>query len=109
MKPTEFDESNLVLEAPPGVAGVEPLPAFRRLLPSAQLVTCWELEPGDFEEVMRTGRVWIVMQGATCAPMYAAAYSPFEQGWVEPDPPEGPPETITIRNPLAPIHRSTAD
>lgn len=81
MKPCVFAEANVTLKAPPGMEGeVGDLPVHRSDEP-ALVVSCWELEPGDMEEIRRTGRVWLSVQGRTHPPLCVTARAPF-------DPPE---------------------
>lgn len=81
MRPTPFDGANVILKPPPGVEDVLALPVRRSEVDdgSVTTVSCWELEPGDLEEIQRTGRVWLSVQGRTHAPLYLAAVQPFEQ------------------------------
>lgn len=81
MRPIGFDEANVTLKAPPGMEGeVLDLPVHRSDEP-ALVVSCWALEPGELEEIQRTGCVWLSVQGRTHAPLYVTARPPF-------DPPE---------------------
>ena len=82
MRPCPFDEANVILKPPAGSTGVDALPVHRRMdLAIPLVVSCWALEEGDLEEIARTGRVWLLVQGVTHAPLYVSARPPF-------DPPE---------------------
>ncbi len=63
----EFDGANLVLQPPLGRDDVSPLPIFRN---RGMVVSCWELEPDELEEVRRTARIFLSIMGPTMAPAF---------------------------------------
>lgn len=63
MKPVYFPEATHVLGPPPGVSECSPLPIKRVEGDVVEMVSCWELEPGDLESIQRSGRVWLRVSG----------------------------------------------
>lgn len=56
MKPIKFEEMNAVFGA--NQPEYQPLPAHRRK--DGTVMTCWELEPGDLEQIQKTGVIWFM-------------------------------------------------
>jgi len=54
MKPIEFPEQNVVF----GKNQPEYLPLPTLLATDGSATTCWELEPGELEEIQKTGKIW---------------------------------------------------
>lgn len=52
-----------------------PLPCFRD---GANVVTCWTPTPAELQEIMRTGQIWLIVQGHVHPPGYVTGISPFE-------------------------------
>jgi len=79
MRPVEFDEQTHILSKPKGVTDEEcaPLPVFRD---GEQVISCWEFNKEDLEEINRTGRIYLsVVSGHTQPPVWISAESPFIQ------------------------------
>lgn len=55
MKPVEFEEQTMVFGE--GQKEYGNLPAFRDK--DGQVVTCWELEEGELEEIQKTGKIYL--------------------------------------------------
>lgn len=62
-----FVGSNVTLLAPPGRDDVEDLHVMRN---RGMVVSCWQLEPEEVDEVLRTGRIFLSVMGATMAPAF---------------------------------------
>ena len=67
-----FTGSNLTLKAPPGRDDVEDLHVMRN---RAGVISCWQLEPEEIEEVQRTGKIYLEILGPTMAPAFVGAES----------------------------------
>lgn len=80
MVPTAFDEENGVLDPPPGVSTeeCEALSVFRGKLPSniPVVISCWKLTTEEWEEVRKTGRVWLAIAGHTMPPAFVTGQKP---------------------------------
>jgi hypothetical protein len=69
----KFEGANRVLGAPKGVENLEPLHTFTN---GSCSVSCWELEPEELAEVVRTGRVFLsVMSGERQPPVFVSSES----------------------------------
>jgi hypothetical protein len=83
MTPCGFDESTEALGKPPSLSEdvCDPL-SIARVVWHGQpsIVSCWKLEPGDLEEIQRTGRVWLMVMGHCMTPVAVAAVKPFGEG-----------------------------
>lgn len=71
-QPVKFQGCNGSLGAPEGhEETVQALPCFRN---GQQTISCWELTAGEFEEIQRTGRVYLsVWFGLTSPPVYVGS------------------------------------
>lgn len=54
MKPIEFSEQNVVF----GKNQPEYIPLPTLLATDGSATTCWEFEPGELEEIQKTGKIW---------------------------------------------------
>lgn len=63
----DFEGSNIVLRAPEGRDDVSDLHVMRN---RGMVVSCWELEPQEVEEIIRTGRIFLSIMGPTMAPAF---------------------------------------
>lgn len=85
---TGFDEQNTVLHPPEGWTAdeCEALSACSATLDDGSpiVVTCWKPTAGEWEEMRKTGRVWLVVWGMTQPPVAVVGRSPFRR--------EGSPE-----------------
>jgi hypothetical protein len=72
MEPAGFDESNVVLDKPPGMTHEEcqALQVFRGQdeTGSPVVVSCWKVTQAELDEINRTGRVWLTIHGHTMPP-----------------------------------------
>jgi len=65
-----FDGANTILRAPAGQEETcNNLHIFRN---RRMVVSCWQLEPHELEEVARTGRIYLSVAGPTHPPLYIA-------------------------------------
>ena len=82
MVPTSFDQSNLVLNPPPGVSPEQcaPLSVWRGPLNTGEgvVISCWKLTLDEVDELLRTGRIWLICWGETMPPVALSAKSPFK-------------------------------
>lgn len=73
MKPvtTETCDVNYTLE------GCNDLPATRFRTENGQvgIETCWELEPGELEQIQKTGKIYLYIMGAAVPPALVTAES----------------------------------
>ena len=68
-----FDGANVVLKAPPGQEETcNDLHVFRN---RRMVVSCWQLDPAELEEIARTGRIYLSVAGPTHPPLYIATES----------------------------------
>lgn len=79
---TNFDESNHVLDKPPGMdrEECEALSVWVGPLPNGfpVVVSCWKPTAEELEEIKRTGRVWLMIWGPTMPPAVLLGVSPFQ-------------------------------
>ena len=80
---TAFDEDNTVLGPPPGMTEdqVYSLSVFRGKDESGTplVVSCWKPTADELAEIIKTGRVWLVIHGETMPPAYLSGISPFSR------------------------------
>lgn len=77
-----FDEDNMVLEPPKGMTQdqVEMLSAcLAQVNGFDAVITCWKPDPVEWEEMRRTGRVWLIVMGSTMQPVIVTGNSPFKR------------------------------
>ena len=78
-----FPEENAVLDPPPGVSleDCQALPVWRGPLSNGMpvVITCWKPTIEEWEEMKRTGRVWIIVWGESMPPLAPMGISPFIQ------------------------------
>lgn len=68
-----FDGANVLLIAPRGQEETcNDLHVFRN---RRMVVSCWQLEPHELEEIARTGKVFLSVAGPTQPPVYLATES----------------------------------
>jgi len=75
MKPVKFDEQNMVFGENQKEYG--DLPAFRDR--EGQVITCWELEDGELEQIQKTGKVYLrqLTFNQPLQPVSLHAHTPF--------------------------------
>jgi len=80
---TSFDESNCVIGKPEDMPHDECdcLSVFvgRQAGDTPVVISCWKLTKEEFEEVKRTGRIWLGVLGKTMPPVWLSGCSPFEK------------------------------
>lgn len=79
--PAAFDESNLVLDRPPGMSAddCEPLNVFSGVQEGGLpvVVSCFKVTAEELAEIQRTGRIWLIVYGRTMQPAAVCGVSPF--------------------------------
>lgn len=79
--PTSFDESNAVLSRPVGTTDDEcgPLSICRTNLKDGNpvVISCWKFTKEEIEEIVKTGRVWLMLWGVTMPPAFISGQKPF--------------------------------
>lgn len=67
----KFPEADTLLGPPPGSTEEEvySLPVKRL---EGKVISCWELDPDEWAEVARTGRVWLQLWGSSMPPALVA-------------------------------------
>lgn len=79
---TSFDESNHHLGPPKGVSEDEcyTLSTWQGPLDGQPVVvSCWKFTAEELAEINRTGRVWLMIWGATMPPACVLGTSPFQR------------------------------
>lgn len=78
---TAFDEENSVLDPPPGmtVDDVHCLSVFRGKMENGipVVVSCWKPDAEEWEEMRRTGRVWLMVMVETMPPVAMVGHNPW--------------------------------
>lgn len=78
MQPSNFDEANTNLGPPQGVGEDQcsTLRVCRGLLQGKTpvVISCWKPDRAELEEIMRTGRVWLMIWGQTQPPAFVSGY-----------------------------------
>lgn len=78
---TAFDEENTVLDSPRGMTPdeCEPLSAWIGHLESGTpvIISCWKPTEEEWQEMRRTGRVWIMVLGHVMPPIAPMGINPF--------------------------------
>jgi len=78
MESANFRESNATLEAPPGRTADEIAPLCVHVSRSTnEVISCWKPTLHELQEISRTGRVWLRIQGQSMPPAYVSGHSPF--------------------------------
>lgn len=84
MVPTGFNEENGLAEPPFGMSPDEcdTLSVWRGWLDNVGgtpvTVSCWKMTKEELEEVIKTGRIWLMVMGHTMLPTMVLGLSPFE-------------------------------
>lgn len=77
MNPVNFKFQNGVLSPPKGMEEeVVPLPIFHD---GEWTVSCWEVTDAEIEEISKTKRVWLAVQGKTHPPLSIMGLSPLKE------------------------------
>lgn len=83
MVPAAFDEENGVLDPPKGVSieEVQCLSVFRGPMADGTpvVISCYKPTSKEWEEMRKTGRVWLLVQGTTMPPVSLTGHNPFQQ------------------------------
>lgn len=82
MQPSNFNESNTILDTPPGIDPqlVQPLPVYRgQYVQSGSPCTifCVKLTQAEIDEIQRTGRVWVSVLSHLLPPIHLSSTNPF--------------------------------
>jgi hypothetical protein len=80
MEASSFDESNLVLNAPKGMEkDCTPLSVFRGNDDHGNrvVISCWKLTSDEVAELLKTGRLWLIINGETMPPVALTLNKPF--------------------------------
>lgn len=82
MEPTDFKESNCVLDKPLSMTRdeCEALNVFKGASANGVPVniSCWKFTKEDMEEIAKTGRLWITVFGKDMPPICPHTEHPFE-------------------------------
>lgn len=83
MIPTSFEGENCVLDPPKGMSldDCEVLNVFRGVGHNNNIpivISCWKPDKAELEEIIKTGRVWLVIMGNTMPPAFLSGISPFK-------------------------------
>jgi len=79
MIPASFEESNFVLSRPPDMTEEQCDPLCVFMDGEHHVVSCWKLAAEEKSEFERTGRIWLVVFGATMPAVSLTAIKPIEQ------------------------------
>lgn len=75
-EPTNFDESNIVMDPPPGVSQDE-CSSINAFTDGHHFITCWKVTAEELEEINRTGRIWLCQLGGMRA-HFITGHKPIE-------------------------------
>jgi hypothetical protein len=82
MIPTNFPESNFVLDKPPSMSHDEcdPLCVHIGQLSTGQpaIVSCWKLTKDEVTLLLETGRLWLIVLNTQMPPVSLSVESPFK-------------------------------
>ena len=82
MFPTDFEQSNTILDKPPDMDRQEcdALNVWRGALPNGQpvVVSCWKVTKEELAAIQATGRVYLMVWGGTMPPVALLGSDPFE-------------------------------
>lgn len=82
MVAASFAESNCVLARPDELTAeqCEPLSVFMGTCGDLPLViSCWKLTGDELDEIVRTGRIWLLVVGGTMPPVSLQGFKPAMQ------------------------------
>jgi len=71
MKPVDFEDKNMILQAP----GCGALPALQTK--DNCIVTCWEMSEKEKEEFKKTGKIWLSVIGLKHPPICMSVEQPY--------------------------------
>lgn len=81
MEACSFAQENCIFGPPRGVSSedCETISAWRGPPDSDEkvVVTCWKVTKEELEEIQRTGRVYLIVQGSRMPPVCLLGHSPF--------------------------------
>jgi hypothetical protein len=78
--PSSFEESNCVLNPPEGLEEeIDCLSVFRGVNDAGMpvVISCWKPTREELEEILQTGRIWLVIAGKTQPPALLQGHNPF--------------------------------
>lgn len=68
--PLPFPEQNSAL------AYTNPLPCYRD---GGRVISCWTPTPAEMQEIMNTGKIWLIVEGQTQPPLVITGNYPFDK------------------------------
>lgn len=81
MNATAFNEENAVLDRPTDMSADEcdALSVWRGPMENGQhvVISCWKPTKEEWEEMQRTGRIWIIVLGQSMPPIAPTGHNPF--------------------------------
>lgn len=82
MLATAFNEENVVFNPPDGMSPEEcsVLSCFMGKDENGQhvIISCWKPTAEEWEEMKKTGRIWIIILGTSLPPIAPSGISPFK-------------------------------
>lgn len=81
MRPVNFDQSNFVFQKPEGMTDEQctELNVCKTNHSDGQpvIVSCWEFSKEDLDEIAKTGKIWLLINGHGMPPVSLEAENPF--------------------------------
>ncbi len=79
MVPASFDQDNKVLDKPPDMDDCTALSVFQGVDVDQRpvVISCWKVTQAELNEILRTGRVWLVVYGMGMPPVALMGTSPW--------------------------------
>lgn len=81
MVPCAFDHENTVFNPPKGMENdCESISAFvgKDITDQNVVITCWKLCKDEVEELIKTGRLWLIVSGQGMPPVALTGVSPWK-------------------------------
>jgi hypothetical protein len=86
MLPTDFPQRNFIYEKPKDMTDEQcmSLPVWRGIVPNEgdefpAIISCWKLSKEDFEEIQKTGCIWLSVTAMQLPPVSVFTEDPFER------------------------------
>ncbi len=81
MEACGFDESNCVLDKPQDMTHEQctSLEVWRGPNQEGitQVISCWKLTKEEVDELLKTGRIWVIIAGKTMPPLFLSTLRPW--------------------------------
>lgn len=80
MVTSAFDQENIVLNPPSGMENdCESISAFigKDVAGKDITISCWKLTKEEVEELLKTGRLWLIVSGNTMPPVALTGKNPW--------------------------------